>query len=309
WWQAPTWRVRWTMVAMTTVVTVTLYLYLPVRFAADPALNILEPHFDRDLRNPANLLWLVSGGMFDERMFGYGPVAYLRELVAFVPQLGRNLTLPGVLVGLVGVWDLARRFTGGAVVVGGAFTLQVIFFAGYNVFDKWTMFHTAYLMWTVFMVAGVFRLMALVPRQWLVGVLAVICVYQVAAHWQSAGRFRDTGVRDQSLAILEALPPDALLVGSWLSVRPVDYFQQVHGLRPDVTLYDFTLVGLSMRDALPDETEGAWQAATLAATAATIDCYPGDVFIVEGFFIEDDYALEPFIPGLFRVTKQSLDCR
>ncbi|MEL7233685.1 MAG: hypothetical protein AAGK74_04270, partial [Chloroflexota bacterium] len=188
-------------------------------------------------------------------------------------------------------------------------TLQVIFFAGYNVFDKWTMFHTAYLMWTVFMVAGVFRLMALVPRQWLVGVLAVICVYQVAAHWQSAGRFRDTGVRDQSLAILEALPPDALLVGSWLSVRPVDYFQQVHGLRPDVTLYDFTLVGLSMRDALPDETEGAWQAATLAATAATIDCYPGDVFIVEGFFIEDDYALEPFIPGLFRVTKQSLDCR
>ncbi|MEM6530394.1 MAG: hypothetical protein AAF653_18990, partial [Chloroflexota bacterium] len=306
WWRSPDWRTRWTMVIITTAITVMLYLYLPVRFAADPALNILKPHFNRDLRNPANLLWLARGGMFDERISGYGPGAYLRELAAFLPQLNRNLTLPGVLAGAVGVWDLARRFTWGAVVIGGVFVGQVVFFAGYNVFDKWTMFHTAYLAWAVFMVAGVFRLAELVPRRWIVGVLALLCVYQVAAHWQSAGRYRDFSVHDQSLAILDVLPPDALLVGSWLSVRPVDYFQTVHGVRPDVTLYDYTLVGLAVREQLPHATEAVQLAATRTATARMIDCYPGDVFIVEGFFVEDDYALEPIIPGLFRISRTGI---
>jgi hypothetical protein len=182
--------------------------------------------------------------------------------------------------------------------------LQVIFFAGYNVFDKWTMFHTAYLAWVVFMACGAQKLTEWVRPSWLVGILAVFCGYQLLAHWQSAGHFRDMSIEHKALTTLDAVPQNALLVGSWLSIRPIDYYQQVHGYRADVELYDFTQIGLAMRDKFATEPESVQQDAANGAIIQMIDCAEVPVYMVEVQLFKERYTMSEVLDGVFRVENR-----
>ena len=98
-----------------TIIAVTsaglLYLYLPLRFAAQPEFNLVAQYFERDLTQPADLLWMVSGRMFGREMLAYPLLDWMGEIVKFVGELWLNYVGVGLLVGLVGIYPPVARST------------------------------------------------------------------------------------------------------------------------------------------------------------------------------------------------------
>jgi hypothetical protein len=294
------WRARLAGVLITALVAGALYLYLPVRYAANPAFNLLTGYFDRDLTQPANLLWMVSGRMFGRQMLGYDLLGWLGELVNFGGELALNFLGVGMFVGLVGIsalWQDRRRT---ALLLLAVFGLQALFFSSYNVPDKSTMFHTAYLVWAVFLAVGLERLASrYTPRLVIFGALALLAAL-VAANWNTAGRFNDTFVPERTAALLKALPPGTSLVGPWTTLRPIDYERIVHGQRGDLRLLDVTLLALGAADRYPTST----RAAIDAGVRAFIDAAPGEVYVIDPASLgSTGYTLAPVAGDLYRVVR------
>jgi hypothetical protein len=298
--KTPGWHARLVGLLLTGLVTGVLYLYLPLRYAANPAFNLVAGYFDRDLTQPANLLWMVSGRMFGRQMLGYDLLGWLGELVRFGGELALNFLGVGLAVGLVGIYALWRENRRMAVLLLAVFGLQALFFSSYNVPDKSTMFHTAYLVWAVFLAVGLERLAGrYTSRLTALGALTLL-VALLAANWGTAGRFNDTFVPERTAALLKALPPGASLVGPWTTLRPIDYERIVHGQRGDLRLLDVTLLALGAADRYPAST----RAAIDAGIRAFIDSAPGEVYVIDPTSLgSTGYTLVPVAGDLYRVVR------
>src|SRR5262249_31186912 len=154
---------------------------------------------------------------------------------------------------------------------------QVLFFTSYDVFDKWTMFHTAYLIWAIFVAAGFVRLLDYLPTSPVYAFLAVLVAAQVATNWNDSGRFGDTFVVDRTTGMMNALPATATLIGPWTAVRPVEYEQIVKDQRRDLTLVDTTLLALGERDRLGGADTDALTQAVDQQLQTAVACAPGTV--------------------------------
>jgi hypothetical protein len=308
-WYAPNWRTRFRMMVTTGSITLLLYLYLPLRFAANPEINILEPYFARNIMRPDHLVWLILGGMFDDRMFTYPFGEYLVELGRFVRQLFRHYHV-AVVIGVIGIVDFWKRHRAFSLMLLSVFFGQVLFFASYDVFDKWTMFHTAYLVWAVFVAAGLARLMEYDVKQIGAVVLAALVIIQVGLNWTRAGHFRDRSTADKVEQTLAPLPADALLLGPWTTIWPALYYQKVKGWQPGVQLYNYTVLGLGLRDQMPTASEQVWFEAVQAEIDRVILCHPGHVYIVEPSVIAGRFTTSFVDDELYRVqrTNAAADC-
>jgi hypothetical protein len=170
------------------------------------------------------------------------------------------------------------------------------------VFDKNTMFHTAYLVWAIFIAAGCIRLLDALPYAALVGFMALLVVAQLVGNWNTVGRTGDTFVADRSLALLHILPPDATLVGPWTAVRPLEYMQIVDDERRDVQIIDVTLLALGERDQLDGDSTHLAEAMD-ARLQNVMVCASGQIFVVDPAILDADlYPVEYVQTGLYRVT-------
>lgn len=243
-WQGGRIRAHLLGAALAGAIMLALYGYLGWRATRSPAFDLLAGTFERDLARPVDMLWMVRGGMFADAMFAYGPLAWAGEWARFGVELGLNTVGVGLMIGAVGVARLWRADRPAAGVLLAVAALQAVFFTSYNVFDKWGMFHTVYLVWAVFVAVGAEALATRYGARAVVAVLTVAVGLQVALNWPTTRGI----VRDETLATLAALPPDAVLVGPWTTIRPAEYFRFVDDARPDVALIDYTLLGLARRD-------------------------------------------------------------
>jgi hypothetical protein len=309
-WKTPTWRARIIMLGITGGVAGILYLYLPLRFAAQPQFNLVAHYFDRDLTQPGDLLWMVSGRMFGREMFAYPLLDWVGEIGKFVGELWLNFLGVGLLLGLLGIVNLWRKKRTICLLLLAIFGAQVLFFSSYDVFDKWTMFHTAYLMWAIFVAAGGVWLADRLPKFAVYAFLAALVLAQLAGNWNSAGRSGDTFVADRSQNLLAALPQDATLIGPWTAIRPTEYQQIVNGLRPDVKLLDVTLLALGERDRLTSTASDALTQAVDARLLQAVACAPGDVYVVDPAALDVNlYEVAYVESGLYRVTSHpTADC-
>jgi len=296
------WRARIITLALIGVTSALLYLYLPLRFAAAPEFNLIGHYFDRDLTQPGDLLWMVSGRMFGREMLAYPLLGWLGEILKFGGELWLNFLGVGLLLGMVGVLHLWQTRRTLCRLLGAVFAAQVLFFTSYDVFDKWTMFHTAYLVWAIFVAAGCARLLAALPRIAGVAFLALLVIAQIVGNWNTVGRAGDTFVADRSAALLAALPRQATLIAPWTTARPLEYAQIVDGARRDVQVVDVTLLALGERDRLDGDSAGLSQAVD-ARLESLIRCAPGPVFVVDpAILAADTYPVEYIQTGLYRVT-------
>jgi hypothetical protein len=309
-WKIPAWRTRFIFVAIMGLTAGILYLYLPLRFAAQPDFNLVAHYFDRDLRQPADLFWMVSGRMFGREMFAYPLLDWLGEIGKFFGELSLNFLGVGVLLGAAGIYNLWRTNRQMCLLLGGIFTAQVLFFSSYDVFDKWTMFHTAYLIWAIFVAAGCVWLLKFVPALPLYGFLTLLFAVQLATNWNTAGRSGDTFVAERAQNLLAALPQQASLIGPWTAIRPSEYRQIVYAERPDVNLIDVTLLALGERDRLGADASADLQTAVDERLQNLIACAPADVFVVDPAVLNPDQYQMTFIEtGLYRITSHpDTDC-
>jgi hypothetical protein len=231
-------------------IALSLYLYIPLRDAAGVDLNYIETYYQIDLQSASGLWWMVSGQAYRFFAFAYAPLDYLRELGQVAVALWRNMTGLGLLLAAIGIYRSSKREPAIAAALAWVFASTILFFAGYAVADKLTMLLPAYL--SLSLLAG-FGMAAML--QWLrdremmeqatqnlslavhVSVLAMI-VMVAGANWTRADRSNALGAEAFARQTLSGVGSNALLISEWSPAVTLEYFQQVEGLRQDITIFN-----------------------------------------------------------------------
>jgi hypothetical protein len=194
-----------------------------------------------DLTQPTNLLWYVSGRAFNDLLWLYTPLDRLRETGAFVADAWQAFLGGGVIIAAVGAATLAVQQRRTAVMLGVLASLQAIFFINYGAADKDTMFIVVYVVGAIFAGVGVARIVALAESQQLPAaaplalMLAAACaLLLVRTNAPLVDLSDDYRARDEARALLAVADDNALVVGRWTDVAPLEYLQAVEGERNDL---------------------------------------------------------------------------
>jgi hypothetical protein len=263
------------------------YLYLPLRYLAQPAFNYAGV-YDAGLRFvPVNLLtwegftWLVTGRAFAGQMFAYRGTELWLETRNFLILLGQAFFAVGIGPGLLGAAVLGRRNWRQAGLLLGMFGVNAAFYIGYRVVDKATMYLPAYLVWALWAGVGCQALLAAVaragPRQAarrqrlaLAALMAGTVALAVAWNWRLVDLSSDWSARRRGETILRELAPNAVLFGWWDTVPVIQYLQLVEGQRPDVLAVNrFLISPEAMRQAIGREV--MLRPVYIDRTASTLD--------------------------------------
>lgn len=246
-----TWPGRALRLGLPVLAALALYLYLPIRAAADPPLNYVRGYYDVDLGTPQGLWWMVSGQAYRFFAFRYDLPGLAQETADFVGLLVRNFTPLGVILGAIGVVVLARKREAPSLTILTSSALHIGFFIGYAVGDKSTMFIPAYVSWALLMAAGT----DLVTR-WIRGLLAdararllgqrlplqlALCglaLAACAANWTWVDLSQANEPDAFARQVLSSVAEEAVIVGPWSTAVILEYYQLVEGLRPDVFVFN-----------------------------------------------------------------------
>jgi len=228
-----------------------VYLYLPVRYAADPPLNYIKSYYKVDLSTLSGMLWMVSGRAYRFFAFGYDLQSYILELLDALIILSRNFTLLGILLGTSGLVKMIRDHRREGMALTFAFVLNIIFFAGYAVADKETMFLPAFGIWSLWVGVGTHAIGSYIARLNLLQVREQFTAQKVFAgalivsflivgganlHWLD--KSDNYGPDLYARRVLSTLPENAFVIGRWSSAVILEYYQYVEGIRPDIHIFN-----------------------------------------------------------------------
>jgi hypothetical protein len=227
------------------------YLYLPLRYLAQPAFNYagaydagLDFHAI-DLTSLDGLWWLISGRAFTGVMMAYNSVGLWHQTQMYLIQLVRAFLAIGIGPGLLGMILLFRRNWREGGMLGLIFLFNAGFYINYQVVDKNTMYLPTYLIWALWIAYGFQELMEWVMQVDSVRIRALsqrilamsivsIALFSLVWNWRIVDLSKDWTSRLQGEAILNKVERDALVFGWWDVVPVIQYLQLVEGMRPDV---------------------------------------------------------------------------
>jgi hypothetical protein len=249
---APALRV-WLMAGFAFSAALLTYLYLPLRYAARPALNYAMVT-GLDLSTPAGMFSMVRGEMFGYLMFAYDLAQIPQETWRFLQLLWQTFFGIGSLVAAVGLWEMWKRDRPLALTLGVIFATNAIFYVNYRVFDKDTMFLPVFLVLSLWMAQGLqglqerladSRSQAVIP--WGVGVVVIV---MLILNYPRVDLSHNLITRKYAEEVFQQAPVGAFISGEWIDITPLEYLQVVEGRRPDVTLFDYGLYSLGRMAAL-----------------------------------------------------------
>jgi hypothetical protein len=227
------------------------YLYLPLRFLAEPVFNYAGT-FDAslnftpiDLTTLDGLWWLISGRAFSGAMMAYSGADLWREVQSFLMQLGRAFFAIGIGPGILGAVVLLRRNWRQGLLLGLMFAFSAGFYINYRVMDKDTMYLPAYLVWALWVGIGTQELLdwmgqnisdgkARLAEVVIKASLAGFVLLAVVWNWGIVDMSDDWSTRLRGEAILARAETGGLVFGWWDTVPVVQYLQLVEGQRPDI---------------------------------------------------------------------------
>lgn len=267
----------WVAAATAMLVGASVFLVLPLRYAAQPAFNYAGTFDAAGNFHPVNLQtwsgfwWLISGKSFAGQMFGYAGTAVWSEVQAYLGQLWVAFLVVGIgpgLLGLVVLWRRNWRLSGLLTLM---FLANAIFYINYRVVDKTTMFLPTYVVWAIWLGVG-YEVMLKEIGDWRLEIKASpisnlqspISILRIAIagsvllalllNWGRVDRSDDWSTRVQSEKILGLVKPNALIFGWWETVPALQYLQLVEGQREDVTAVNrFLISGADMNQLILDE--------------------------------------------------------
>lgn len=233
-------------------------LYLPLRHAAAPEFNYAGAYdaagdfHPVDLQHAGGILWLMSGRSFSAQMLGYSASDFVLELWRQIIVLNRAFLGIGLGPGLIGMIVLFRRRHPLALMLALFAGCNALFFAGYRVVDKETMYLPVFLVWALWVAVGYRWLLEWVGERregahtaWgraLSLAMAAAVLVGAALTWPLADRSDDDSARQRGEQVLDAVAPNALVIGWWDTIPVVEYLQLVEGERPDVTAINRFLI-------------------------------------------------------------------
>ena len=126
-WRIHTRRVfTWGLMGGALALGLAVFIYLPISASGAPPVNWGDP------RSWSGFWWQVSGAPYREYVFGVAPRFFDDRLGAWAEQMLEQFNGLGVVLGLVGVWRLARR----DLWLAGAMALAFLFLAAYATFYR-----------------------------------------------------------------------------------------------------------------------------------------------------------------------------
>lgn len=232
------------------------YLYLPLRYLAEPAFNYAGS-FDSslnfhpvDLTSLQGLWWLVSGKTFQGAMLAYDAPGLLRESWQFVRHLWQANFAAGIGPGLLGLFVLLKRERKAALLLLLMFAFSTLFFITYRVMDKETMYLPSYLVWALWAGAGLQALFDWLEQQEidrralpaLSAILAAIVLTALLWNLRLVDLSNDTSASSAALSRLQTVEQDAVVFGYWDTAPAMQYFQLVEGIRPELKVVNRFLI-------------------------------------------------------------------
>jgi hypothetical protein len=238
------WRISVTAGLLAVVIFISTLLYFPLRGSAHPEFNKIGFYdaqgtfHNFDFHTVQGILQAISGQQFRYLFFENGFLPSLDQLASTLSWFWRNYSGIGIILGLAGAAYLLRQRRG--LMVGWvALTLPyTYFFLCYGAADRDTMFGPTYLAWAVFVAFGLQRLFRILPDLLRAGALFALPLVALITNFSAADLSNDTSVRLYAEAVLQKLPPNAVVAGYWADITPLQYLQFVEHQRPDVKIYD-----------------------------------------------------------------------
>ncbi len=251
----------WLAAGLFTILPLSLYAYLPIRYLADPPLNYVGQYFDVSLATPAGVMWMVSGRMFGREMFGATLADGFINVLRLCFRLWLDLLGVGGILALLGIWRLWKREQWFSLFALSGIVCVLIFFGFYDVVDTETMTVPALVFLMPFVGVGWSTIHdaiqkygnGLTPavKQYAVptsGILLVLIGGIV--NWPYADHHTDYSSAVYANSLLDTVEPDALILTQWTSATPLLYMQIVEEQRPDVEILDRGFYMLGLRDRL-----------------------------------------------------------
>ena len=245
-----------------TLAGLSFFLYLPLRYLANPVFNYAGT-YDASLQfHPIVLTslngfwWLISGKAFAGDMLAYSGAELRHETWMFIGQLWRAFFAIGIVPGMLGLALLWKRGWRQAGMLSLMFALSAGFYINYRVMDKDTMYLPAYLVWALWVGIGYqaaldwlthiesVKLMR-ISKISMMAVMASCVLIALAWNWRIVDLSNDRSTRERGEAILEQAGQDALVFGWWNTVPVIQYLQLVEGQRPDVRAINRFLIAES----------------------------------------------------------------
>jgi len=248
-------RAAWIRIARAVPVfllALTLYLYLPLRAALRPLMNWGNP------ADAASFWNHVTGAQYRAVMFSSGEVAGAKTAAFFaaLPGTFGYLPLASALAGLVWLW---RRDRNAALFSLLIFAAGLVYAVNYD-FDDPNFYLNPHVMIALWAGAGLAALATSAARftrsagtSPLIGAVRIpvfasvlVIAFPLAVNHQRVSARGDHVLEDQARAILEGFAPGAVAVsgGNVDFSFPAWYLQYVEGVRPDVTVMDYSLLGV-----------------------------------------------------------------
>ncbi len=222
-------------------VLVLLYLYLPLRAAADPALNWGDPAtgdaFWHHVTGKQFQVWMFTGMEAFTKNFSEWATGLIHEF-----YLGLILLIPGLWYGL----KQKPKFT---LAILSMLVVNVLYACNYAIKDLEPYFLPAYLAMAVIMVMGIRHLWirAKLPAKArpLIGMLlGLAVVFEVALNHGNVNQRDQWQYEDYARVALNSLPPHAVVITkAWdVFVAPAYYLQEVEGIRTDVDIVEYQML-------------------------------------------------------------------
>ena len=263
--------------AIGVVLGLAVYLYLPLRAAANPPINWGDP------RTLDRFWWMVSGTLYHPFLFST-PIAYLPvRLLAWANVLSRQFGWIGLMVTALGgmaLWETDRASLG---VTSTTVALCSIFAIAYNTSDSYLYLVPALVSLGLWLGMGLNWLLS-VPGAWArwtarmarLGAVLTIALALVAAicRFPVQNLHSERTVYDFEATVLGRAPAEALILSQRDTYTfSLWYFQHALGRRSDVTVVDLGLLeynwytarlsrrlALGSTDLLATEDRDFWQA-------------------------------------------------
>ncbi|MFN8451235.1 MAG: DUF2723 domain-containing protein, partial [Anaerolineae bacterium] len=221
--------------------------YFPIRYAADPALNLLGAYDASGVFQPVNLqtvdgiVWVLRGAQFEGLFFAQGTPFALSELVDGLGVIFGNYLGVGFAIGLVGVIALWRQRRGLFLIWLTAWMPYTYFYSQYGAVDRDTMFGPSLLTWTLALAFGWMWVRTFVKPVVMTALLIGLPALTFGANLVAIQGRAHTEVRSYAETVIRAIPENALVFGDWKTIVPLQYLQIVEGQRQDLQLRNLFL--------------------------------------------------------------------
>jgi len=239
-----------------------VYLYLPLRAATQPAINWGDP------QTWDGFLWVALAAPYRAYAFALPPAELPARLAAWATLLAQQFGWPGVALALLGLSDMAALRRPLAWATSSVVVLFSIYAVLYRTADSFLYMIPAYMAAALWLgrggqlvIAAVGERMRLIGRSVIVVALLALPVYQVVTNWTHIDVSHDRAALDFVQAALTDLPPQALLITASDEHTFALWYALAASGRDDVLVVDRDLTQFAWyRRQIERKTPGgAWQ--------------------------------------------------